>query len=465
MAVDKLVDSSQLNSDLLSVANAIRSRGRSTDSLAFPSEFVSAINSIPSGGGSLQKKQITFYDYDGSFVESYTSAEWASVSALPANPSHSGLVAQGWNWTKAEIDAYLTKYPDGDVNAGQMYITASGATEIDVTFDNPDFLSPYLAIAPNGTVEVDWGDGSATDTVTGTSSSTLVYQQHVYSSAGSYTIKLTVRSGSFSFHGAINYSSVLRTYSAANNSVRNRTYSGCITAIRLGSKALIDTYAFQNCCSLSSITIPDGVTSIDISAFSSCYSLSSITIPDGVTSIGTGAFQNCYSLSSITIPDGVTSIGTYAFQNCCSLSSITIPDGVTSIGTYAFQNCCSLSSITIPDGVTSIGTYAFQNCYSLSSITIPDGVTSIDTGAFSSCYSLSSITIPDGVTSIGTGAFQNCYAIEEYHFLSTTPPTLENKNAFSGIMSGTTIYVPAASLEAYQTATNWSTYASYMVGE
>ena len=94
-----------------------------------------------------------------------------------------------------------------------------------------------------------------------------------------------------------------------------------------------------------------------------------IVIEDGVTSIGNSAFSNCRSLTSITIPNSVTSIEDYAFENC-SLTNITIPDSVTSIGNYAFSHCFSLTSITIPDSVTSIGTSAFDSCSSLKTISL-----------------------------------------------------------------------------------------------
>ena len=103
-------------------------------------------------------------------------------------------------------------------------------------------------------------------------------------------------------------------------------------------------------------------------AFSGCTSLTSITIPDGVTEIGGGVFGYCRSLTSITIPDSVTSIGSGAFSGCASLESITIPDGVTSIRNYAFYGCTSLESITIPDSVTSIGDEAFSYCTSLKTV-------------------------------------------------------------------------------------------------
>lgn len=124
--------------------------------------------------------------------------------------------------------------------------------------------------------------------------------------------------------------------------------------------------------------------------------------------------------------------------------------------------CNMLQKVELGRGVTSIGSYAFQYCYSLASVNIPDSVTSIGAFTFYFCYSLASITIPDGVTSIGSYAFGSCYGMAEYHLKPTTPPTLSSTTAFSGIPSDCVIYVPAGCLEAYQTATNWATYADKM---
>ena len=156
-----------------------------------------------------------------------------------------------------------------------------------------------------------------------------------------------------------------------------------------------------------SVEIKQGTKVIADEAFSYCSSLTSVTVPDSVTSIGSYAFSYCSSLTSVTIGNGVTRIGYSTFKDCTSLTSITIPDGVTKINDYTFSGCTSLASVTIPDSVASIGYYAFGNCSSLTSVTIPDSVASIGVSAFYGCTSLTSITIGNGVTSIGEEAFEN----------------------------------------------------------
>ena len=301
------------------------------------------------GGGPVAKKQINFIDYDGTILYSYTKAEinaMTSQSDLPANPSHTGLTSQGWNWTLAQIKAQLTAMPDANVWVGQMYITESGKTEIDVHFPDSARLSPIMTIAVNGTVTVDWGDNTTADTVTGSSLTTRQAVPHTYANIGDYTIKIAVVSGSFTFYGSSTYT-LLRKNTTSDE---NRVYSNCVQAVRLGSGVTsIGNYAFYNCHSLASITIPSGVTSIGNYAFNSCYSLASITIPSGVTSIGNYAFQYCYSLASITIPSGVTSIGNSAFYSCYGMAEYhLLPTTPPTAGTTVFNNIVSDCVIYVP---------------------------------------------------------------------------------------------------------------------
>ena len=320
-------------------------------------------------------KEVNFLDYDGTILYSYTAAEFAALSSMPANPTHDGLTAQGWNWSLTNAKAYVAKY--GKLNIGQMYITDDGKTRIYIHLEEGR-TSPVLGICPNGTVDIDWGDGTTHDTLTGSSTSTAVYTSaHNYAAPGDYVIQLTV-TGSMGFG-----SNGLLVYTSESDN-RDFVYRNAIRKVELGSD----------------------VTSIGGRAFYCCYNLSSITIPDGVTSIGNEAFGGCYSLSSITIPDGVTSIGNSAVGACATLSSSTIPDSVTSFGNYAFYNCYNLSSITIPDSVTSIGAQAFYNCYGLAHIyflpTTPPSVS--NSNAFSNIPTDCVIHVPVGSLSAYTSA-------------------------------------------------------------
>ena len=186
-----------------------------------------------------------------------------------------------------------------------------------------------------------------------------------------------------------------------------------------GQNYEIYKYAFYNCSGLTSITIPDSVTSIGKSAFEYCSGLTSVTIGNSVTSIGGWAFYGCSGLTSVTIGNSVTSIRDWAFGGCSGLTSVTIPDSVTSIGNSAFCGCSGLTSVTIPDSVTSIGERAFYECSGLISVTIPDSVTSIGSHAFFNCYGLTSVTIGNGVTSIGSHAFNNCGELKTVYYKGT----------------------------------------------
>ena len=426
-----------------------------------------------SGGGSMSDP-IRFFDYDGTVVASYTSVP----SELPANPSHSGLVSQGWNHTLTQIQTQFAA--TGTCDIGQMYITESGDTEIDVSMPEGR-LSPYLQLAPNGTVIIDWGDGSAVSTVTGTSASTRKNTQHTYESAGNYTIKIHVTSGAVTLIGTTTY-----TLLSMNNSTvqKNYVYANCVQAVRIGNNTYIGNYAFyychslasitlpsslagiainafQHCHSLASITLPSRVMIIDNYAFSYCYSLASIAIPNTAVSIGANVFDYCYSLASITIPNAMSSIGGYAFRYCYSLATITFHSSLTRIGANAFYNCYSLAAITIPDGVTSIGGSVFYGCQSLATITLPSRVTTIGANAFYNCYSLAAVTIPSGVTSIGSSAFASCYGLGEIHFKGATPPSVSNANAWTSVPTDCKIYVPSGSLSAYTSAANYPSSSTY----
>lgn len=190
----------------------------------------------------------------------------------------------------------------------------------------------------------------------------------------------------------------------------NAFYGAGLAKIKFPEKVTsIGSNAFRNCTNLTTV---EGFENLKLSTvsnhiFGDCKALSSIKIPDTVTTIETGAFSGCKSLTTIAIPEKVTSIEGSVFNDCENLTSVEGFDklNISSIGSYTFCGCKNLSSITLPNTVKKIDTYAFWQCYALSTITIPENVTSIGFHAFDTCSGLATVVLPKNVPSIGEGAF------------------------------------------------------------
>ena len=222
---------------------------------------------------------------------------------------------------------------------------------------------------------------------------------------------------------------------AARSEFNYVTNSGKITIIKYtgpgGAVAIPETIdglpviavadkAFFSTAKLTSVAIPESVTSVGNSVFANCRLLIEVTLPNSITHIGSGAFSNCVSLTTMKLPNRLTSVEPYTFYRCASLSSITIPGNIVNVGSFAFASAAGLTNVTLVGGVASIEDHAFEGTRLLSAI-IPNSVTNIGTFAFSSCLSLNNASISGSVARIGNQAFDHCTSLKEIVVAASNP--------------------------------------------
>lgn len=494
---------------------SIEAKGVTVPSTTKIDGYPALVDQISSGGGTtVEENNVNFYDYDGELVYSYTKAEFLALTAMPPNPSHTGFTAQGWNWSLADAQDYVSNYDY--LNIGQHYVTSDGKTRVYVHIDDEDYLffqASWNQSAANG-VTIDWGDGSTPESVAGTGVKQLF---HIYESTGDYVVEYTVNNGTVRFGGGSEYT---RIFSPALSNGNFLYKMDCILRIELGSCAGFCSYCFGNftkleklnipstagtwdnpcrtvfnCCyKLKCVVVPNGVTYPGIDTFGSCFEIKAICIPKTITGTGSSAFRFLYNINTLTFPPGVTIRGTYGFSDNTRLVRLIMPNAkiyaasdtysfatnlsaevlpiltisgastVTTIPAYTYSACRSLKSFDIPSTVTSIGRGAFSGCSKIKEIIIPQNVTVIDNESFTSMYSLSKIDIPSGVTSIGGNAFSSDQNLRRVNILSTTPPTLGGTGAFRFCNESLMIVVPGSSIESYRTATNWTAFKANLVG-
>ena len=311
--------------------------------------------------------------------------------------------------------------------------------------------SDWLTISnPNGTAESESIQFSATENNTGSMrDATITISANEYESL-KYTITIKQDHKNVLYYTCRNNSTALtfspdafdsniveHTYECISE--ENRIYEGRVVfdskLWKIGDRAFSGEYitsivipesvtsigdeAFYNCGYLSSIELPKSVSSIGERAFLYCSSLTEITIPSGVTRIEQYTFSECSQLEKIDIPATVAEIGDSAFYNCAALKSLNIPNGVWYIAAYTFFNCASLESVNIPNTVTSLGDYAFYGCTSLKEIVVPSGVEKIPANTFYNCSSLATVTLPASLKTIDYGAFALCSTYKKVYFGGT----------------------------------------------
>jgi len=170
---------------------------------------------------------------------------------------------------------------------------------------------------------------------------------------------------------------------------------------------------------IKTIVVEEGVTALGTHAFRECPNLTSVSLPNTLTTIGYSMFVRCNSLKSIVIPDSVTTLNAHTFYECSALESVKLPSKIKNIGETTFFKCTKLKNVEMPDSVTTIGKNAFRGCSSLESIVLPSELTTIDIGAFSYCTKLSSITIHNKLKTVAGTAFTSSNALKTVYYEGT----------------------------------------------
>ena len=209
-------------------------------------------------------------------------------------------------------------------------------------------------------------------------------------------------------------------------SIGNASFYRCtgLTAIDVPASVTgIGESAFYECTALTILQLHEGLQSIDQNAFAGCVGITSVSIPSTLSYTGyvifngyNGPFTGCVNLTDVSIGIGAD-LGNGAFKGLTNLKNVTftgVPDSANpgSIGNLAFRGCTNLININIPNGVAFIGQAAFMDCSGLKSVTIPSSITGWGNGAFVNCGSLNVVTLQTGLTSLGNATFVQCNSLE-----------------------------------------------------
>lgn len=455
---------------LTNIADAIRYKDGSSAHLT-PAQMATAIRNIPTGGGGgdttpRETDDVLLVDYDGTLLHSYSKSAFLALSALPDNPTHTGLVSQGWNWTLADAQTYVSNH--GALVIGQNYTTSDGKTRAYISLEDDTCLTVTSAMRIVGgstaTVVIDWGDGTS-DTLAVTMNKTTV--THTYQSAGDYVITLQSSSnylclGYMSSDGNafLDFSGATSSlYAAARRAIKKLEIGDNINALQD-----ITTYG---CSALETISIPStmtgGIMQLRGSYTNTYCPIKCIVLPNGVRSLYSNGLSYLYRLRYISLPATITAIMGSALNRNLSLQRLHIPDARTNTANYIANSCASIKRIT---GIkVTTGNYDFGTCTALESAELCEGVKILSQGTFQSAYNLHEIKLPSTLTQVEAKCWDTCYNLTKVIALPTTPPSLGASTVFSGC-NLQEIIVPYSAdhsvLDAYKAATNWAAYAAIM---
>ena len=515
MAVDKLVDSSQLDLDLTSVANAIRAKSGGSSVLLFPAGFVSEINSIVAGGPTLDDwlaDNIDTVNFSGSTIKAYAFAyhngpngngiafNLPSITAIPEGAFIESTVKSFSAPLVSSISGtvFTMRFPqsgNGVIVAFPSIVTLHSATSLKGFAAQNGTICPVLLSLPAFTGRTSTGsasnplfgssDGIVINYACGINEITQDAQKGVLPASG---VRVYIPLMTFCLPYDFAYLKKLVTAELPNfTSLANYAFYGCqaLTTVDISSVTTIGNYAFAGCQALTTIDCSDATTigqyafymdtalatislpsatQIRDFAFSGCTALEDADLGNAAT-IGPSCFRGCTALEEVTV-HAATSISANAFYGCGNLTTVTAPS-ITSVGQYAFYNCTNLANIDLR-GVTTLSAYAFQRCTSLTSVDLKSA-TGIPRSTFEECTALKTVTVRKNAN-LNSQAFYNASNMDTFIIDLDDPdgalPTMSaaGTSVFQGTKITTSgggyIYVNDDRVNELKTKTNWTSVAS-----
>ncbi len=278
------------------------------------------------------------------------------------------------------------------------------------------------------------------------SGATLTYQITEYSSSSSSLRKVSVTGwssgSSINIPGSVSYGGLTYTVTAVGPGAFSENTT--ITSVNIPNTVTsIGGWAFSVCSNLKgTFTIPNSVVNIDTAAFYHCSGITGINLGSSVTVIGESAFTGCTGLSSLTFPETLMSIGDWSFAECVGLRGVlVIPNRVESIGESAFNGCVGLVGVTLGNNVKTIGPWAFGNCSGLQgNLIIPDNVITIGEAAFNGCSGLEGVTFGKNLESLGGWVFSGCVNLSGALVMPDGVKSI-CESAFNGCTKLTSLYL------------------------
>lgn len=428
------------DSTMTAIADSIRNKTGNTDKI-LADDMPSEIDGIQSGGSSYSENDdVCFWDYDGTLLYSCTLEEVKNMTSLPEVPDHSTddipLTFRGWNWTLEEVNA-LTRKAD----VGALYSPTDSKTHFTIRLTPTSGLTVtigWFSRSATSTLTFDWGDGTVEDFKKGGTGETTI--SHTYADYGTYNCSIDP-------NGEI--------WNPGNNKGFIRESTGASIVI---GELILDEYidwswpgaqgeqCFRNanietCVLPYNMSFPSGSYVLNV-----CRYLKHINIPPKVTAFSENFIGSCYRMRKFSLPPNFEYVADNGFSGLRSMEDIRVPKGFKGENETGYA-----------------GRFMFADCSALKNAPVLER-SRILRMEYSGCYSLKELIIPATVVTIDPLAFQYCGAMD-YYLYSKEPPTLSTTDAFVNTNPGMIIHVPAESLEAYQTATNWVTYANYMRGD